>query len=161
SAVLDVIAWGGSPREFEWFEAPRTEAVEAAVRLLERLGALDRGTLTPVGRTLQRLPIPPRLGRILIAGGGARQLAQAGALWSQRPYLPVHAPTTASDLLSALDKWNESPAHVQQIAREIETLISVASGLSRTPRPEVADAEFRRAILAGYPDRVAQRRTTG
>jgi ATP-dependent helicase HrpB len=49
---------------------------------------------------------------------------------------------------------------VQRVAREIEQLADatrhVASGFSRTGAFDETD--FRRAILAGYPDRVAQRR---
>jgi ATP-dependent helicase HrpB len=48
---------------------------------------------------------------------------------------------------------------VQRVAREIEQLASgedVASGFSRTGA--FSETDFRRAILAGYPDRVAQRR---
>ena len=29
ATVLDVIAWGGDPRTFEWFERPREEALDA------------------------------------------------------------------------------------------------------------------------------------
>jgi ATP-dependent helicase HrpB len=31
AAALDVIAWGGDPRTLEWFEAPRADALEAAL----------------------------------------------------------------------------------------------------------------------------------
>ena len=41
ATVLDVMAWGGDPRTFEWFERPRDEAVEAALTLLDRLGAVE------------------------------------------------------------------------------------------------------------------------
>src|SRR5438105_1243120 len=52
--VLDVIAWGGDPRTFEWFERPPQERIDAAVELLEMLGNLDE---------LQRFPLHPRLAR--------------------------------------------------------------------------------------------------
>ena len=42
-AVLDILAWGGDPATFEWFDAPSPERVDAALALLERLGAV-RGT---------------------------------------------------------------------------------------------------------------------
>src|SRR6185312_3328628 len=38
ATALDVIAWGGDPRTFEWFEAPPRDAIDAALALLERLG---------------------------------------------------------------------------------------------------------------------------
>jgi ATP-dependent helicase HrpB len=157
STALDVIAWGGDPRRLEWFEAPSSDAVDAALSLLARLGAVQGGTLTDIGRTMQRLPLHPRLARMLVASNGAPQVARACALLSERHLLPPRTATTTSDLLSALDRWSDVPPHVQRVAREIENLSStpVASGLSRTTVPE---ADFLRSVLAGYPDRVAQRR---
>jgi ATP-dependent helicase HrpB len=181
ATVLDVVAWGGDPRTFEWFERPRDEALEAAVGLLDRLGALRDGKLTELGDRIRRLPLHPRLARMLIAAGGAREIAQACALLSERHYLPPRSASTTSDLLSALDVWGSMPPHVQRAAREIEkgvgSLFRVASVLpsrrnstvkAQTPtgattsekdsRPPFWDSDFRRAILTGYPDRVAQRR---
>jgi ATP-dependent helicase HrpB len=159
STALDVIAWGGDPRRFEWFEAPSPEAIDAALGLLARLDAIRGGVLTETGRAMQRLPLHPRLARMLIAAGGARQMAQACALLSERHLLPPRTASTTSDLLSAIDQWSSVPPHVQRVAREIEQLASgedVASGFSRTGA--FSETDFRRAILAGYPDRVAQRR---
>src|SRR5262245_55077131 len=31
SAALEIVAWGGDPRTFEWFERPRADALEAAI----------------------------------------------------------------------------------------------------------------------------------
>ena len=174
ATVLDLIAWGGDPRRFEWFERPDEQAIEAALTLLGRLDALEAGTLTVIGRQLQRMPLPPRLGRMLVAAGGATEMVRACALLSERHVTvsrPQHAQATTSDLLPAIDRWSSVPPHVQRVAREIEQIASdilgasvesgssVASGFSRTP--PLSDADFRRAVLAGYPDRVAERREPG
>ncbi len=34
--VMDILAWGGDPRTLEWFEPPRAEALDEALRLLQR-----------------------------------------------------------------------------------------------------------------------------
>ena len=107
---------------------------------------------------MQRLPLRPRLARMLVAANGARQVAQACALLSERHMLPARTAATSSDLLSALDQWSSVPAHVQRIAKDVEGLFAnghVVSGFSRT---FISESDFRRAVLAGYPDRVAQRR---
>ena len=160
STALDVIAWGGDPRRFEWFEAPLPEAINAALGLLARLDAIRDGALTETGRAMQRLPLHPRLARMLVEAQGARQMAQACALLSERHLLAPRTASTTSDLLSAIDRWSTVPPHVQRVAREIEQLAGTsrhaASGSSRTGAFDEAD--FRRAILTGYPDRVAQRR---
>ena len=186
SAALDVIAWGGDPRTLEWFEPPRDEALDAAIALLERLGLIESGAvgrqsadrsavprLTAVGEQVRRLPLHPRLARMLVAAGGARQMAQACALLSERHLLPPRTATTTSDLLSALDHWSAVPPHVKRTADVIADLglriadsdrglpIRIHSAIRNQPSPMSSEAAFRRAILAGYPDRVAQRREPG
>ena len=177
AAVLDVIAWGGDPRELEWFEAPSETTLTGALSLLERLGLVDHGKLTAIGEQVRQLPLHPRLGRMLVAAGGAVEMARAVALLSERHLLPPRRAATRSDLLSALDDWGAVPVHVQRVARDIESIGSrtssvassssstalaasasspVASGFSRTDR--LSETDFLKAVLAGYPDRVAARR---
>jgi ATP-dependent helicase HrpB len=167
SVALDVLAWGGDPRTLEWFERPRDQALDAAITLLERLGLIEGAgglgrhapRLTSIGEQVRRLPLHPRLARILVAAGGSQQVAQACAVLSERHLLPARSATTSSDLLSALDQWNAMPPHVHQAAREIRRFAEqFANGRSQPP---LSDDRFRRAILAGYPDRVAQRREPG
>jgi ATP-dependent helicase HrpB len=156
ATLLTVLASGEDPRTFGWFEAPPDHAVDAGLELLRRLGAVDaRGALTPPGRDLQRLPIHPRLGRILIAAHGAPTAARACALLSERHFVPPRHGATSCDLLSAVDQT--LPPHLLQVAREIREAARAVIG--RAPADRIDDTEFRRAVLAGYPDRVARRRT--
>ena len=157
--ALDVIAWGGDPRTLEWFEPPREGALDAAMTLLSRLGLIDGVKLTAIGEQVRRLPLHPRLARMLVEAGGARSIAQACALLSERHFLPPRTATTASDLLSALDNWSMVPPHVKRAADVIADFGSrIADSIADYPNTETA---FRRAVLAGYPDRVAQRREPG
>jgi len=171
SAVLDLIAWGGDPRRFEWFERPRDEAIEAAIGLLTRLEliesrAIDRPRLTAIGEQVQRLPLHPRLSRMLVAAGGDRSVVRACALLSERHLLPPRTASTNSDLLSALDRWNEVPPHVKVAADHIQSTIqstinnpqSTIQSAIRNPQSAIPESAFRRAVFAGYSDRVAQRR---
>ncbi len=86
ATVLDILAWGGDPRAFDWFEPPLPERIDRAFDLLERLGATRDGRLTSAGRHIQRLPLHPRLSAILLAAGGAREAAIACAVLSERHY---------------------------------------------------------------------------
>ena len=122
ATVLDVIAWGGDPRALEWFERPREDALDAALTLLARLGLVEHGRLTAIGDAVRRLPLHPRLARMLVAAGGARQMAQACALLSERHVLPPRTASTSSDLLSAIDDWSAVPSHVQRTASVIADL---------------------------------------
>jgi ATP-dependent helicase HrpB len=65
--VLELRAPGvGDLEEFEWFEPPSSESLAAAEDLLRRLGAIDaRGRMTDEGRSMLRLPLHPRLARIV------------------------------------------------------------------------------------------------
>ncbi|MBZ5557162.1 MAG: ATP-dependent helicase HrpB [Acidobacteriia bacterium] len=172
STALDVIAWGGDPRTLEWFEKPRDEDLDAALALLRRLALVAGGEaprLTQIGEQVRRLPLHPRLARMLVAAGGARRIAQACAILSERHLLPPRTATTSSDLLSALDQWPEMPGHVRRVADVIADFGvriadsgAVSNSAFRTPQSALSsEAEFRRAILVGYPDRVAQRREPG
>jgi ATP-dependent helicase HrpB len=174
ATLLDLLAWGGDPDRFEWFDAPPRAAIDAAWALLHRLGAVASArnrTLTPLGRTLQRLPLHPRLGRILIAADGGRDAARACALLAERHFMPARHEATTCDLLAAIDRWQDVPPHIHRVARELEDLApresAAASGRldARGQRDaRVAgsdDAALRRAIFEGYADRVARRRAPG
>ena len=149
SAVLDVHAWGGTPESFEWFEAPSADRVRHAERLLERLGALSRGRITDVGRMLQRIPLHPRLARILVDGRGAFEAAAACALLSEGG--PLRA-----DLLDHLDRWRDAPAHLRALATDLQRL--AAAALGKDAKSSIDDRSIRHALFAGYADRLAQRR---
>jgi ATP-dependent helicase HrpB len=161
SAALDVIAWGGDPLRLDWFDAPPSDAIDAALALLARLGLLHGGRLTAEGEQVRRLPLHPRLARLLIAAGGAVEGSRVCALLSERAYVPprAKAASTSSDLLSALDAWHDQPPHVQRTAVEVAKRASAAGITARTSA--LPEDELRRAVLVGYPDRVAQRRTSG
>ncbi|MFO1010878.1 MAG: ATP-dependent helicase C-terminal domain-containing protein [Planctomycetota bacterium] len=90
--VLQLLSFGERDvRGFPWFEAPAEAALEQALELLARLGALDPRGLTDVGRALARVPSHPRIARLLLEGARrdcASWCAVAGALLSERdPFL--------------------------------------------------------------------------
>jgi ATP-dependent helicase HrpB len=159
ATVLDIRAWGGDPATLAWFETPPAASLEAATRLLARLGAVHEGGLTEVGRHLQSFPLHPRLGRILLEARGSWEAAVACAVLSERSFMPERAEATRSDLLSALDHLDRLPPHVRSVARQIQSL---ARRVLRSRAVEhVTEGALLQAVLAGYPDRVARRRAPG
>jgi ATP-dependent helicase HrpB len=135
--VLDILAWGGDPRTFEWYERPPEHRIESALELLRRLGATDGKKLTAMGETLRRIPLHPRLARVLVDGG--ETAVRVCALLSEDI-----RNIGSGDALTLAD----SP-RLDFAARE---LARFAKGKGK---------DVRRALLAGYPDRVAMRREPG
>ncbi|MCU0256307.1 MAG: ATP-dependent helicase HrpB [Vicinamibacterales bacterium] len=158
-ALLDVVAWGGDAARFEWFDAPSGEAISRGLALLAQLGAIAGSRLTPLGDRMRRLPLHPRLARLVLDARGADAAVLACALLSERSLLPPRHEATDCDLLSAVQDPRGLPEHVRRTAADIERTVSAVLGSSR--RGHVDDHAFRQAVLAAYPDRVAQRRAPG
>jgi ATP-dependent helicase HrpB len=159
--LLSLAALGAD--DLDWFEAPPAPAVDAARRLLLRLGAVDGGgRITDVGRRTLRVPGHPRLGRLVVeaaargAGGegallaailGERDLRDRRALEGAR--LP---PTGDSDLLELAHVFEEAaaarfaperlrrmgvaPGAAQAVERSRRQLQRVARDLARSVHPE-------------------------
>ncbi|MCB9898848.1 MAG: ATP-dependent helicase HrpB [Planctomycetes bacterium] len=88
AATLQLLDWGErDPRDLPWLEPPPDAAVERALQLLGELGALRDGTITAAGRALAKLPVHPRVGRLLLEGrarGVEREACLAAALLEER-----------------------------------------------------------------------------
>ena len=68
----------GAVDAFPFLEAPTPRAIADGYQLLQELGAVDaERALTPLGRELARLPLDPRIGRIVLAARDAGCLAEA------------------------------------------------------------------------------------
>jgi ATP-dependent helicase HrpB len=163
STVLDLIAWGGDPHSFDWFETPPAERLDAALDLLRQLGAIEGKKLTPIGEELRRYPLHPRLARLIIAANGDETAIAIAVAISEG------VRSTQSDVFALADL---AP---REIVRELKRVCHPErergawaggrrddheSGAAHPPR-SLADARddiIRKAILAAYPDRVAQRR---
>ncbi len=199
STVLDIIAWGGDPLTFNWYERPPEHRIVSALALLRRLGAVEGGgagarvipsevegspaderrrfasagdpstslgmththvptsrvRMTPLGEQLRRLPVHPRIARVLIDGGEAA--VRVCALLSEDV-----RNIGSGDALALAD----SP-RLDFAARELRRVLSGAPGFQPgdgardaglKARHSRGDERVRRALLAGFPDRVAMRR---
>jgi len=190
--ALALLAWGERDlAAFPWFEAPPPAALERAQVLLRRLGALDvAGAVTALGRVLARLPVHPRLARLLVEGharGVAARAALAAALLAERdPFerprgegsLHERARSRSSDSdvvdrVAALEVFEARGASSGPLAPRpgaARFVLQAADQLARLARavlgPERAragdrDEALMRALLAAFPDRLARRRAPG
>lgn len=78
SVILQMATSGlGDIRQFPFLEAPDSRQINDGYKLLEELGAVDgKRRVTKVGRTMSRLPLDPRLARMLVTAAGQGSLAE-------------------------------------------------------------------------------------
>ncbi|MFN0056300.1 MAG: ATP-dependent helicase HrpB [Planctomycetales bacterium] len=97
--VLTLRAWGETDvKSFPWFEPPRETALDQAESLLRRLGATNAQGITSLGTQMARLPVHPRIARLLVEGerlGIPDQAALAAAMLAERD--PFQRPTGPPD----------------------------------------------------------------
>jgi ATP-dependent helicase HrpB len=161
--ALDVLAWGDDPRQFPWFEAPAPWALDAAIELLRRLDAVGAdGRVTRMGRALQQVPLHPRLARVLIEAGASPQAALVCAWLSDGGRVPWPAPGVSGDSdLEALSDVT-TPEVVRVAAAQLRERGRAAVEALPQPPPSAEDGvSLRRAVFAGYRDRLARRREAG
>src|SRR6185503_20436126 len=88
-SALNLVAEPSEVARFGFIDPPDRRQVTDGVALLQELGALDGGRLTPSGRRLAQLPVDPRLGRMVLEAernGCVREvLVIAAALSIQDP----------------------------------------------------------------------------
>lgn len=129
-------------RDLQWLDAPPEAAVASAELLLDRLGA--SGDMT---RRLVRFPLPPRLSRLVVAAA-EQGIAEDGCVAAALLAAGIDGGT--NDLLTAMDRHEEHALH-QHIA-QLRRIV-------RPSGPKHHDEEaLLRAVLTGFPDRVARRR---
>ncbi len=174
SAVLTLANLGEDvDGPFPWLTPPPDHAIDAAVRLLSGLGAIDdSGRITSLGRTLARLPLHPRVGRFAITAVmhlGVAKAAAGAALLSERA--PWDGETINGPERSLMEKIRWVIEHPKStgrtfanIVRQIQRSLERANLDKRDDSSELASGSLgesqavARALLAAYPDRVVLRR---
>jgi ATP-dependent helicase HrpB len=179
--VLALRSWGvRDPRAFGWFDRPDDASLDAAERLLHLLDAIDTDNrVTALGEQLARLPVHPRIGRLLIAGvdlGVPGPACAMAALLSEKDIVRddesritgTPCTTGPSDLLwrlAILD--DERSAHAPSIdrvaLRQVRRVRDELDRITRRLRPHRATAPIDAdplllLPLLAYPDRVCRRR---
>jgi len=89
SLVLELAQWGvADPAKLVFLDAPPAPALSEARTLLAALGAIDgAGRITEEGRLLNRLPLPPRLARMVVDAsreGAGSLAAEIAAVLTER-----------------------------------------------------------------------------
>jgi ATP-dependent helicase HrpB len=155
--LLDCALWGVTePATLRWLDPPPAAAVNEARTRLTALDAIDDdGRPTAHGRAIAGLPLPPRLGHMLVAAsarGFGGVAAEVAALLSERGL-----GGDSSDLAQRVQRWRGERGRraeaARGLARRWATLVSASSEDSRSTDEDVA-----LCIALAYPDRIARRR---
>ena len=81
SFALDLAAWGSGPEQLAFLDPPPRPALTEAKALLTELHAIDGdGRLTEEGQKLRRLPLPPRLARMVVDAGAFGEALRAAEI---------------------------------------------------------------------------------
>lgn len=150
-SLLAIVAWGGDPRNFEWFEKPDAYRIDAAFELLSDLRLIRDGRLTDHGVLANRLPLHPRLATFLVAAGGGERAALAATMLSElRASTRKSSHAAESDIFPLIDEAAAYPG----VARQAAAL----GKLVGDGRRDADDESLLRALFEAFPDRVARRR---
>ena len=123
--------------EFPFLDPPAPKAISEGYRTLREVGALDRDKhLTDYGRRMSRLPVDPRLGRMLIEAREEHCLAEMlpiiAALESNDPRERPAEKTREADAAHA--KWKDGESDFIGILRLWRDVIKFREGNGRWKR---------------------------
>ncbi|HTM44485.1 MAG TPA: ATP-dependent helicase HrpB [Polyangiaceae bacterium] len=169
------------PEQMPWMDPPPPAAVRAAEDLLQALGATNAARqLTSIGKRMLRFAMHPRLARVIVAGedlGVGEEAALAAALLAERDIVRRGAETAHfaddSDILARCDRFHQaeferfsenSLRQLDLLRGPVQAVASAYKSLCQhlvrgTPDAPDLDPALRKALLAGFIDRVARRRS--
>ena len=139
--LLELAAWGlADPAELAWLDVPPVAHLSAARELLQQLGALDaKGSMTEIGRTMVKLPVHPRLARLLLAA-------------------QEHGLTVAACYLTAqLSNRSSATRAIEQTARQLLHLVGEKQAIGPADPMEMLRS-VPAVAAAAWPDRIAMLR---
>jgi len=154
--ALDLAQWGeANPEPLTFLDPPPKAALAEARALLRELGAIDAdGRITDEGQHLARLPLPPRLARMVVEGGAAGEgllAAEIAAVVSERGIGGDDV-----DLTVRLEAWRRDRS---QRATEARRMAARWAALAAAPTQ--GDMSPGVLLALAYPDRIARNRGSG
>lgn len=155
--LLDCAAWGVTdPTRLAFLDPPPAPALKEAREMLASIGALDGdGRITPTGRRLQALPLPPRLARMVAEAadrGQGRRAAELAAVLVERGL-----GGDMTDLSERVDRFRRDRGQrADDMRRMAERWAGRRAGKGRDETDEMLGDG---ALLSlAYPDRIARAR---
>jgi ATP-dependent helicase HrpB len=152
--ALDLARWGARDADgLAFLDRPPAAAMAEARNLLLGLRALDAvGALTPHGRAMSELPLPPRLAHMVLAGaakGAGRRAARIAVLLAERGL-----GGRGADLSSRLDGFARDRSPRARDAAALAERWARAAG----HRGEDAAIDDGLLLAEAFPERIAKAR---
>lgn len=156
--VLDCAEWGANdPLALSWLDPPPRAALEAARAELAALSALDAdGRITPQGRRIRDLALPPRLAAMVIAAadqGAASQAADLAAVLVERGL-----GGTETDLATRLAGFRRDRSRKADEMRRLAASWADTAAKGAAPKPVPSRPATAHLLALAYPDRIAKSR---
>ncbi len=156
--ALELGLWGTGALAF--LTPPNPGALAEARSLLNSLGALEGGRITPHGQQLAALPLHPRLGHMLLKSGGSPDAVTLAALLAERDPVQTAPPDLALRMAAIADPRRFEADHPYTVSRPVVDRIKAeAKRLTRAVRGANAQPLSLGQLAAlAYPDRIGLRR---
>lgn len=152
--LLDCALWGeGDPTKLRWLDAPAGPALNEARKALTSLGAIDdAGHITPHGRQLATLPLPPNLAHMVAVAAESGQAAEAAtlALLLQERGLGGQG----EDVEARYERFAGERGGRVDAAKALARRVGKMAGENGNKAP-LSVGEM---VASAYPDRIAKRR---
>ncbi|MBF0410706.1 MAG: ATP-dependent helicase HrpB [Candidatus Riflebacteria bacterium] len=185
--LLELSAWGKpDPEMIEWLQKPSEISVKSALNLLLMLKAIDRkGNITAKGRQLIKFPLSPRLAAVVInavESGIPLAGCRVAAIISERDFIQRNRDVVQADICDRLEIVGNSEKDIsnsvfpidkkilENVRKVADQLFQIYQSLSVSGNDNHnSNLHFhsgrnydrkliKKAVLAGFPDRVAKKR---
>ncbi|MCL6526678.1 MAG: ATP-dependent helicase HrpB [Thermaceae bacterium] len=162
--LLTLAAWGiREVNELSWITPPPPGAIRQAQALLQALGALEGGGLSPRGEQMLEWPTHPRIAHLLLESrslGLQALAADVAALLEERDPLPRAAGADLDLRVQALRQWRAGQRGEAGGLKQLERLAQEWRRRLGTDVDNRAPDPYATGLLLAqaYPDRVAQLR---
>ena len=159
--VLDLAQWGvGDPSKLAFLDAPPAPALIEARALLRELNALDgEGRITPEGKSLRALALPPRLARMIVDShrlGAGEEAAYIAAILTERGL-----GGDSADLDARLDHFRRDRTPRAQSAKQLAQRWAQQVAADEKLSAKDVSLSTGRMLALAFPDRVARNRGNG
>ena len=163
SLVLDLAKWGiTDPNNLFWVTPPPFENVQKAKNLLEELGAIENGKITPHGIELHKIPTHPRIAQMMVQAEQIEQLALAtdiAPLLEEKDPLPPKSGIDINLRIEALRRFRKEGKGSKQFSRLEKLAEHYRRMFSIEPdNGMVDDHDTGLLIASAYPERIASSR---